>query len=196
MATLPRMKSADALAALAVEGGSGRYWYQHAEDQIRRASDMIGVEPERFAGVLACLSPRVSVLRNVRLTLRYLQTGEHGPGVMRCVRESVAHYEATGEIRGPKTRPFAYAVLGDPDAVVLDVWMAKALGVPQARLSSKRVHAKASDRVRSAARTVGYTPAQCQAAVWYAAVRRAGRNPGRLTIVHDTLFGPKLEKAA
>ena len=77
---------------------------------------------------------------------------------------------------GPKTGPFARALAGAEDAVVLDAWMARALKIDQAKFANKRIHRKCSDRVRAVAARLGWTPAQTQAAIWTAAYRRHFKN--------------------
>lgn len=175
---LPRLSSVATLTALALEGADGRDWYQDAESCIRSVCEPDGWDPATFADVLALTSPRVQVKRNWLFAIHYMETGACHPIMMATIRGSVEHWERSGEIRGPKTGPFARACLGDPDAVVLDVWMAVAFGVDQSAFSNRPpVHRECVRRVRAAARRLGWEARQVQAAVWYAVVRRANRKP-------------------
>jgi len=176
-AALERLTGIDALVGLALQGEGGRHWYRAAERAIRSESERVGVTPERFANILAITSPRVKVRRNWTLTVQYLMSGSL-EGIMKSSRAALAHYEATGEIRGPKTGPFARAVLGDRLAVVLDTWMARAFNVEHRRFASAAIREECSRRIQAAAGILGWSPAEVQAAVWTAVVVRAGKTPG------------------
>lgn len=187
-----RLASVETLVLLALEGKAGRYWYAGAHRSVREYARLTDQSPRRVADMLALFSPRVNVRRSVRLAHHYLTTGEYARDTMQGVRAAVAHYEDTGEIRGPKTAPFARALVGDGDAIVLDVWMARAFGCDQRLLATKRVRERCESRIRRAADWLGWTPCEVQAAVWTAAVRRSGRRPYGIDIVSavglDTLW--------
>ena len=77
---------------------------------------------------------------------------------------------------GPKTGPFTRALLGDEDALVIDIWVSRALGVEPKHLDRKLTRAKAEKRLRAAARRLGWPVAQLQAAVWTGAYLRHFQN--------------------
>lgn len=165
MRPLPRMSSLDTLRRYADIGGRGADWYQHAAYQVERGAAMLCVDVQRFADLLALFSPRVSVKRNIRLAIAYVQRGMPD-GVMVGVRRAVEHYEQTGEIRGPKTSAFAKALTGDRWVTVLDVWMARAFKLPRSAFNRKPVRERCHARlVRLAAERFSY-PADMQAAIW------------------------------
>ena len=193
---LPRLSSVATLVKLAEQGAAGRKWYTDAKQQIIEAARILDVTPWYYADILSLFSPRVSVLRNIRLANHYIGVGSFHPTVMRGVKAAVLHYEATGEIRGPKTGAFARALLGVTDAVVLDVWMAKAFGCEQRQFTRPAVYSICEQRIRKAATILGWTPCEVQAAVWTATVRQANRNPAQFVIVRRTLYGPQLEVAS
>jgi len=194
---IPRMASVDTLERLAIEGRRGRGWYADAGEQIHKAASLLDCPPWVLADYLSLFSPRVSVKRSIRYALRYVKSGgEFAPDVMVSVRAAVEYYEQTGEIRGPKTEPFARALLGDPSAIVLDIWLAKAFKLPQVAFNRKPVRARCKRRIRKVAERLGWTPAETQAAIWCATVRRHGRKPIGFRLVSASLWGDTLELAA
>lgn len=182
---LPRLVSVDRLAALAHSGRDGAGWYDEARahadvrsNVLRLAHGINTLDVTRYVELLALFSPRVQVVRNIRITEYYLQHGQiFASETMPAVRAAVRHYESTGKIRGPKTSAFANAILGDTDAVVLDVWMARAFGIDQELFSRIPIHKECCKRIRKAATLVGLRPAETQAAIWYATIWNAGRRP-------------------
>lgn len=150
----------------------GRQWYKLA---LMEATDMAmryDVPVRTAAGVIAALSPRKTWAQNVRLAHELLSGGETRTlSAHRLIANRIIgaeHLLAPDEVmRGPKTRAFYRAIMGDVDAVVLDVWMLRALGVSSAKLTPKQYEMLA-EVVRAEAIRVGEMPAEYQAIVWCA----------------------------
>lgn len=181
------------LETLALAGEDHRYWYQWAWSDICTACDMLDVCPYTFADLLAVTSPRVSVTRNVRYALMLTNNPDVKPhDMMRTVWAAYIYWRQTGEIRGPKTGPFALALKQQLSAVPLDVWMARALQVDQKRLAANYVRYPATLRIIKVADKLGWKPAEAQAAIWAGAVREAGRNVPFVSVTDNiTLFQGK-----
>lgn len=171
-----KMASVATIIRLALQGQDGRNWYDTARADVIEQARRFDVSPVHYANVLSIFSPRVQVVRNRRLTEYYFAHGAPHESTMQATRAALAHYVQTGEIRGPKTGPFARACMGDQEAIVLDVWMAAAFRIDQEAFSRIGTRREAKRRIREAARRIGWTPAQVQAAVWTQTVRNAGRN--------------------
>jgi hypothetical protein len=162
------------LTRLAREGEDGRPWYTRQRSILRAYAESHAVDYGLLCDVTAVLSPRTTVRGNGRLAALYLQGAP--PNKLPCIpnaRAALTHYLDTGKIRGPKTSAFARALRGDDDAIVLDVWMARAMGIEQSTLSGKQYHREAK-RIQRAARRLGWPPVESQAAIWLATRRRHG----------------------
>jgi hypothetical protein len=146
-------------------------WYADALEGCEIFAARHGIPLERVVGHLAVTSPRVDVARNASLAAQSLLEGPDGLYLPSHVA-SVRHFDATGEIRGPKTRAFYHAILGDPSAVVVDVWVARAIG-ETGRLEGAR-YKRAENVIRSLAGKVGISPREAQACIWYGARAAAG----------------------
>lgn len=153
-------------------------WYAEARTEIGRLCSREGWDYDRFVCILAVTSPRVSVLRNFKFADHYMRTGFFMPDMLRTIRASVKHYEATGEIRGPKTGAFARNLLGDETALVLDIWMARALGVEQKPVNRKDNMRTAYRMIGTIAADRGWTIAETQAAIWCGICKSRGIRPG------------------
>jgi hypothetical protein len=179
------MTSKQKILQLAIEGSYGKLWYPEALADIDLTCCNHGWDTIKFVVALAVLSPQVSVRQNIKLTLLWFLYGIY-PRVLPSVAASFDRAKdsqfALSSIRGPKTRRFAHALLGDEDAVVLDTHMGHALNVPAAKLRNKSVQTEAEKRIGWVARTLGWSPAQVQAAVWTAQRARAGYYYSSITL--------------
>ena len=68
-------------------------------------------------------------------------------------------------LKGLKTNAFAKAIAGDQQAVVIDVWMLRAVGIEK-KTPSQSLYAELARAVSAAAFEVGMTPRSAQALIW------------------------------
>ena len=167
------------LRQLALLGRSGRRWYRIARVVLRRVADWHDWDYDTFADIVALTSPRCSVNRNLRVAFGYMKHRYLPPDTIRSTRIALGHYRLTGEIRGPKTGPFAAALKGDDEAMVLDSHMAAALGEEPKKVGTRQVQRSAHRRLARVANQLGWTMTETQAAIWCGYQRVQGWNPGR-----------------
>jgi hypothetical protein len=173
------------LAQLAMDNADGADWYECAGREISSVCEAAGWDVRIFTGVLSVTSPRVSVARNVRITLHYMDCGELFDNVMRGIRTGVTKFVDHGRIDGLKTGAFYNALMGDEDSVVLDVHMANLLCVDQKVFAGKRKYNEYADFIRGVAVVANMSPRACQAALWAAQLRIVGRVPTRMNVVTE-----------
>ena len=191
------MRSIKTLTTLALEGAADRHWYTTARTTINTLASRYEVPPGHVANIAAVLSPRISVSRNITLLTAFLSTFYWKPDpdptpsdrlsslagfgsdhkVLPATISALRHYLTTGRIRGPKTSQFAAALAGNDNACPLDIWMARALDVPQASLSRRGPRALAVSRITQVAHSLSWPIASTQAALWAAAYRRHFASP-------------------
>ena len=170
------MRNIRTLLPLAIAGINGRNWYDHAGWEVDKVCRLADWCPREFVGILAVTSPRCSVVRNIRVALFAMHHKHLPSGVLRSIHTSHRNFVERGEINGQKTSAFYRALLGCSDSVVLDAWMASALGVEQSTFTRQSVRAVANKRIRAVATELGMTPAQCQASLWTGQRRAHGYN--------------------
>lgn len=171
-ATYQRATPADAEA--------GARWYSEGESLINELAVEHRLTREAVAAVVAHLSPRTTWGRNVEGARKLLATGE-APGCLRSnVDRALTALDAAdplATLNGPKTYRFALNLLGDREAVTVDVWAVRvALGD---REDAERVlgwvgiYDAIEHAYRVAAQYVGVDPTTMQATTWV--VARNGR---------------------
>ena len=179
------MVQTDTLLRYAMEGWEWRHWYADAHTAIAEVCQRFNWDTGKFIDVMAITSPRVQVSRNWGLTFTYMRTGKLPPGVMRSTRTALSNWEKGEGIKGRKTGPFAAALKGDTDALVLDVWMALALGVEQTKVTRLDNIAAARRRMERIAGVLGCTMSEAQASVWCGIIRSRGGMPARFERAAD-----------
>lgn len=150
---------------------SGEAWYAEA----RRWCERWNCGVSTAAGIVAALSPRASWASNLAMA-EYAISGKPR-GLSRAVSQCqriLAGEDPLDVLTGPKIRAFYRAILGDPNAVVIDRWATRiALGKG---LSERKVKILLKSKERrdnlvqsyiNAARKTGiHSPAQVQAITW------------------------------
>jgi len=155
----------------------GRDWYRLSERDVRRIARELprGLGQSAAAAIFAALSPRQQYVSNWRgayavAVARSAGAAEPpatGLGDARRKAWRIAHGERPDAVLGgDKVRNFWRALAGDPDAVVLDVWMCRALGIDQEKLTPI-LYAELSDAFRAAAKLCGESARDLQAILWF-----------------------------
>lgn len=178
----------DRLERLALHGLDGVDWYVNGNRELRIVAERENWSVDRFASVFAITSPKVSVLRNIRTTYRYMKHREVFPNTIGLVRLLLEHYESTGELgigTAPKINAFKRAILGDENAIVLDSWMSVALRVAQNRFDGAKLRQACELRIVACAKRLALSPADCQATIWTGVNRLYGRQPGQPSFIAE-----------
>lgn len=210
------MPSVDELVAMASEASSARHWYEQAADVIW---SLFGKDAEIFAGLLAATSANREVGANVSEALKgYIQYLNDEPyhdlmqGHVRnaeMIREVTEHGgEPVVPVSGPKVDSFynnmIHSLFGlEDNDVTVDIWMYRLLyGVDAPSTAggavdeAKAIEMKkrASDAVRAAARKLGWSPRETQAALWAYAKMRLEWQPTDPRTGADTSYGAMIER--
>ena len=147
---------------------AARAWYVEANQFAER---LTVIRPEWSmavaCSVVSAFSPRVTWSHNKAKALQYAQgitpkgLRSHVAAADRCCRDGF------DGLRGLKTNAFARAIAGQPDAVVVDVWMCRAAGLGK-DAPNKTEYRAIADAIRSIAGTptVCMAPAVLQALLW------------------------------
>jgi hypothetical protein len=172
-------------------GRAQKQWYADAASALRH---VFGPDTERFVSLLAATSPRQTVQLNLHMAAGIWNAWEKAgrptdEDAIRKIVEPRANLEARvnnsiralkgapieaklgkgekgGELSGYKVEAFRKAVLGDPNAVVNDSWMAQFAGIPQTIFSSKAGQLAMNAKIRRAAEAAQMSPAEAQASIW------------------------------
>ena len=141
-------------------------WYSDARSF---AQSLTAIRPAwsllTSASVVSAFSPRVTWGHNKAKALQYAQgitpkgLRSHVVAADRCVAEG------GNALRGLKTHAFADAIAGNPDAVVIDVWMCRAAGLGKDAPNVTEYRAIA-DAITEMARERNMAPATLQALLW------------------------------
>lgn len=169
LATFDRATPAD------IEAGAS--WYEAAGSLAHSLARDVPVE--NVAAVIAALSPRTTWARNVAGAVALINEGPTAARRLGCMGREVdraarAKREGLGALNGPKTSAFARNILGDYEAVTVDVWALRVASLDEDALSRVGAYEAVVHAYRLAARRRGVAPATMQATTWV--IARGGRS--------------------
>lgn len=179
----------------------GRAWYAIAQREAELLALDYSVELSTAAGAIAALSPRMEWSKNLDAAATILRAATNGarsaPRVGLGLSTRRAWSIAKGAdplsiLGGRKVRAFYRAIVGDRDALTLDVWAARAArGSSAQQPTTDRDHAALDASYRVAAASAGEYPRDFQAILWIAA-RGIVENPAyystaraQLSLIND-----------
>jgi hypothetical protein len=140
-------------------------WYVDAERIAEQVARNLDTTLDIGATVVSAFSPRerwsVNVARAIQFSL-----GEQ----VTCLKNNIvmANNALTmgfDALKGMKTNAFARAIAGDEQAVVIDVWMLRAVGIEK-KTPNQSGYKELSDAVKTVAFEFGMTPRSMQALIW------------------------------
>lgn len=151
---------------------AGAQWYGEAGAIVDSLATRAGSR-EHAAAVLSHLSPRTTWARNVAGATALILSGE-APTCLTAniarARKALDSTDPLGTLNGPKTKRFARNILGDTEAVTIDVWAARVAGIDHERdLDRVGVYDALEHAYRLAARRRGVSPTTMQATTWIVA---------------------------
>lgn len=177
---------------------AGERWYSEAGRVTRAIAAETGITPTRVTYTLAALSPRNPWLWNVADCYQFAVASRDGlerPTATTFERNRVAGWLAINgsrdpwESAAPKVKAFIAAILGDPDAVVVDTWayrVATGEAPPRAGSFAARLYQPIALAYAEASLRRGVEPRVMQAVTWLVAQTEgtASNRRGR----HDLVF--------
>jgi len=140
-------------------------WYVDAERIAEKVAENLNTTLEVGASVVSAFSPRerwsVNVARAIAFSLGQEVT---------CLKNNLvmANNSLTlgfKALNGMKTNAFAKAIAGDENAVVIDVWMLRAVGIEKKSPTPKQ-YLELANAVKKTAFDFGMTPRAMQALIW------------------------------
>jgi len=176
------------LTRLYHEGAAARFWYDDTHAALHL---LLGErDGDMMLAFLAATSPRANLRANVAKAMRAFTQWKEGepytfPGHFPAHRGNLTRAAFHIPLRGPKVKAFHAALTGDPDAVVLDVWMLRILNLPDR--PTRAQWAQGERTVRRLAKRLNEQPRRVQAALWIAYKRRI-EGPGSTVADYQTLI--------
>jgi thermostable 8-oxoguanine DNA glycosylase len=165
-----KMSNFDTYLAIANKGTLAQIeqatkWYLDAERIAEQVATNLNTTLEVGASVVSAFSPRERWSVNVARAISYSLGQE-----VTCLKNNLvmANNALTlgfSALKGMKTNAFAKAIAGDENAVVIDVWMLRAVGIEKKSPTPKQ-YKELADAVTKVSAQLNLTPRTTQALIW------------------------------
>lgn len=140
-------------------------WYLDAERVAEEVARNLDVTLEVGATIVSAFSPRERWARNVTNAIKF-SLGEPVVALGNNIRMANAAFASGFDaLKGQKTNAFAKAIAGNENAVVIDVWMLRALGIEK-KTPNQTQYREMAKAVTTVATAHGMTPRAMQALIW------------------------------
>lgn len=170
----------------------GAEWYSEAHEFAALLALAGGHDITATASAIAHLSPQTMWRPNISFaTAACLGETERPAGCMSrnweralaalASPDPLATFNTSGEGDGQKTANFARNILGDEDAVTVDVWAARIIGVDEEKLGNAGAYGACAHAYRLAGKRLGMSPRCAQATAWVAISDQRGKYRARKT---------------
>jgi len=140
-------------------------WYVDAERVAEKVAENLNTTLEVGASVVSAFSPRERWSVNVARAIAWSLGQE-----VTCLKNNLvmANNALTlgfDALKGAKTNAFAKAIAGNEQAVVIDVWMLRAVGIEK-KTPTLNQYKEMVEAVKKTAFDFGMTPRSMQALIW------------------------------
>lgn len=140
-------------------------WYVDAERIAEKVAENLGTTLEVGASVVSAFSPRERWSVNVARAIAWSLGQEVACLKNNLVMANNALTLGFKALNGMKTNSFAKAIAGDEQAVVIDVWMLRAVGIEK-KTPNQSGYNELANAVKTVAFEFGMTPRSMQALIW------------------------------
>jgi len=118
----------DTIENYLVAGIENKGWYQSSNDSAVRFCNRYGLDLTTFLSVTAILSPRVQVVRNIRLARQWCLENKNPKSIMSQRVRALEAYHKSGIVTGEKVKAFRESLLLVDGACCIDIHMSRAFG--------------------------------------------------------------------
>jgi hypothetical protein len=140
-------------------------WYVDAEKVAHEVARNLDTYLEVGASVVSAFSPRERWTTNVAKAIAFSLGNDVAGFKNNMVMANNSLTLGFSALKGLKTNSFAKAIAGDEQAVVIDVWMLRAVGIEKKTPNQSQYNELAS-AVKKVAFDFGMTPRAMQALIW------------------------------